>query len=147
MKRFTSILGLGSAVAFFDQWTKWWTMNHFQLGDTQPLTPFFSLTLVFNTGSAFGLFAGNNRALLVLAFMILGMLLYGARGFTERGGTWAAVGVALIFGGAVGNIIDRFRFGRVVDFLDFHFWPVFNVADSAICVGAGLLMLALWKDP
>jgi len=144
--RLGTILSLAGVVTLVDQVSKWWVLRHFTLGETLPVTSFFSLTLVYNTGSAFGMFQGNNKALLILAFVILGILIYSARGLCERGGRWGALGVAFVLGGAVGNIIDRIRYGQVVDFFDFHFWPVFNVADSAISVGAALLMIGLWKD-
>ena len=102
------------------------------------MTSWFYLTFVQNTGTAFGLFQGNNRALLLLAFIILAVLLYGARGLTERGGFWGALGVALVLGGAFGNIMDRMHYGQVIDFLDFKVWPVFNIADSAISRGNAL---------
>lgn len=144
--RFGTILALAGGITVIDQLTKFWAMHRFHLGESLPVTTFFSLTLVFNTGSAFGLFQGNNKALLILAFVILAVLLYSARGICEKGGRWGALGVAFVLGGALGNIIDRIRIGQVIDFLDFHVWPVFNVADSAITVGAGLLMVGLWRD-
>ena len=109
-----------------------------------PVTSWFYLTFVQNTGTAFGLFQGNNKALLILAFLILCALLYGARGLSERGGFWGALGVALVLGGAVGNLMDRIHYGQVIDFLDFRVWPVFNIADSAITVGTVSIMIGLW---
>jgi signal peptidase II len=146
---FWTIVALAAAIVGLDQATKWWILERFALHESRPVTSYFSLTLVHNTGTAFGLFQDNNQALTVLAFLILAGLLYAARGISERGGWWGSVGVAFVLGGAVGNIIDRFRFGRVIDFLDFHFWPVFNVADSAITVGAVAIAFALWtvKEP
>ena len=106
------------------------------------------MTYVENTGTAFGFLQGNNKALAIFAFMILVALLYGARGLSERGGFWGALGVALVLGGAVGNIMDRIHFGRVIDFLDFRVWPVFNVADSAITVGTLCILMGLFrKEP
>jgi signal peptidase II len=145
LMRFGSILTLAAMVTVADQFSKWWAQSHLVFGASRPVTPFFHLTLVYNTGSAFGFFSGNNKALVILAFLILGSLLYSARGLTERGGIWGAVGVALVMGGAVGNIIDRVQIGQVVDFFDFRIWPVFNVADSAITVGAGCLIIGLWR--
>ena len=145
--RFGGILTISGVVVLLDRLSKAWVRHHFQLGESRALTPWFSLTFVQNTGTAFGLFQGNNKALLILAFLILGVLLYGARGLSERGGFWGALGVALVFGGAVGNVIDRIHYGRVIDFLDFRVWPVFNLADSAITVGTISLVIGLlWKD-
>jgi len=126
-----------------DFWTKRWVVRSLALGESRCITPFFYLTHVHNTGSAFGLFQGNNHALFLIALVILGVLFYSARGLYEQGGWWGEIGVALIMGGAVGNLIDRFHYGHVVDFLDFRVWPVFNVADSAITIGAIGLVLGL----
>ena len=145
--RFGGIMTIAGAVLILDRLSKAWIRHHFQLGESRPVTSWFYLTFVANTGSAFGLFQGNNRALLTLALIILGALLYGARGLTERGGFLGALGVALVLGGAVGNVIDRVHYGQVIDFLDFRVWPVFNIADSAITVGTiSLIVGLLWKD-
>ena len=116
---------------------------------------FFSLTLVMNPGLAFGMLAGTPAgwrwlvallsigALTVLAVVGLRML--------PTGGRFTPLALGLIFGGAVGNLIDRARFGAVVDFLDFYWrgyhWPAFNVADSAITVGVALLALRMLTAP
>jgi signal peptidase II len=144
--RFPIILITALAVIAADRFSKAWFLKHFQWGESRPVTPFLHWTLVSNTGSAFGMFQNNNQALLVLAYVILGILLYSARGLCERGGGWAVAGVALILGGAIGNIVDRHLFGFVVDFIDLRVWPVFNVADSAITVGAALTALGMMFD-
>jgi signal peptidase II len=143
--RFGGIMSIAGVVLLIDRLTKAWVRHHFQLGESRRVTSWFYLTFVQNTGTAFGLFQGNNRALLILAFVILVALLYGARGLTERGGFWSALGVALVLGGAVGNLMDRVHFGQVIDFLDFRIWPVFNFADSAISIGTISMMLGLWR--
>lgn len=116
---------------------------------------FFDLTHVKNRGAAFGLFASIDsplRALLLnaVAFAVfVGILVYAFR--TSTGSTRLQVGLSLILGGAVGNLMDRLRLGSVTDFLDFSFgsyrWPAFNVADSAITVGVCLLALDIWRKP
>ena len=116
---------------------------------------FFSLTLVMNPGLAFGMLAGTPAgwrwlvallsigALTVLAVVGLRML--------PTGGRFTPLALGLIFGGAVGNLIDRARFGAVVDFLDFYWrgyhWPAFNVADASISVGVALLALRMFLAP
>lgn len=110
--------------------------------------PIFNLTLTFNEGAAFSFLAdagGWQRWFFIglSAIVSLVLLIWLARlGARER---WLAVGLALLLGGAVGNLIDRIAYGHVVDFLDFHWgeahWPAFNVADSAITVGVVLLLL------
>jgi len=130
------IIVVAGLVILLDWWTKRWVLKSMMVGESRKVTAYFYLTHVHNTGSAFGLFQGNNHALFILALIILGFLFYSARGLSEEGGRCGEIGVALVLGGALGNLIDRIQFGHVVDFLDFRIWPVFNVADSAITVGA-----------
>ena len=141
--RFGGILMIAGAVVLLDRFSKAWIRRHFQLGESRPITSWFYLTFVQNTGTAFGFFQGSNKALLIFACLILCVLLYGARGLSERGGFWGALGVALVLGGAVGNLMDRIHYGQVLDFLDFRIWPVFNIADSAITVGTISIMIGL----
>jgi signal peptidase II len=141
--RFGGIMMIAGFVVLLDRFSKAWVRHHFRLGESRPITSWFYLTFVQNTGTAFGLFQGNNKALLILAFLILCALLYGARGLSERGGFWGALGVALVLGGAVGNLMDRIHYGQVIDFLDFRVWPVFNIADTAITVGTISIMIGL----
>lgn len=134
--RFPLILIIAVLVIALDQFSKMWFLKHFQMGESRRITSFFYFTLTDNTGAAFGLFQDNNRLLLLLAYGILLGFIYSARGLCERGGMWAFWGVALILGGAIGNLIDRHLYGRVIDFIDLRVWPIFNLADSAITVGA-----------
>lgn len=144
--RFPIMLVIAGAVVTLDRFTKNWFLEHFQVGESRQVFKFLYFTLVKNTGTAFGLLQGNNRGLLIVSFVILGVLLYGARGLVERGGTWAFWGVALILGGALGNIVDRYLYAQVIDFIDLRVWPVFNVADSAITVGTLSLMIGLIRS-
>ena len=135
-------------VLILDQASKAWVLYglHFQHeGDSVTILPFFSLTYVQNTGMSFGLLGhtGFGRWLLTgFQLVAAGALAYGA---TKATRPLVAVALCMIAGGAVGNAIDRIRFGWVVDFLNFEgtrvFPWVFNVADSAICIGVGLLLL------
>lgn len=110
---------------------------------------FFSITHIQNPGGAFGLLAGQapwvrKGVFLVMSTIAVLVVLY-FHHKTPKTHPWLAAGLALIAGGAVGNLIDRFRFGKVVDFLDFYIgaahWPAFNVADSAITTGVGIFLL------
>ncbi|MCM8812038.1 MAG: signal peptidase II [Candidatus Omnitrophica bacterium] len=104
---------------------------------TYPVIPdFFHLTLVKNTGVAFGLLKGYSIPVTLATFVIIAALFWSLWRRVEARGTLFLVSFGLVLGGAVGNLIDRFRFGGVIDFLDFRVWPVFNVADSCITVGA-----------
>lgn len=150
-----TLVGLVVLVASFttliDQATKWAIVQLLSTGEQVEVIPgFFSLTLLFNKGAAFGLFAGIESDALrytllglstLVALSILGYVLL--KDFCDDVPGQCVVGAVL--GGAVGNIIDRVRLGEVIDFLDFYVgsrhWPAFNVADSAICVGVILLLL------
>ncbi len=115
-----------------------------------PVLPrFFNLTHIKNPGAAFGLFSDSpapwKTALLIVISGALLLTVVGVVWKNRRLQWEASVGLALILGGALSNLVDRIRFGRVIDFLDLHFrgyhWPAFNLADSAIVVGAGFLIL------
>lgn len=119
-------------------------LKYLALGADVPVavTGFFNLVLVWNKGVSFGLFQGMPPFVWVaFAAIICGGMLFWMWRAKERLVVWS---LALVIGGAVGNVIDRLRFGAVVDFIDLHVagyhWPAFNLADSAIVVGAGLLM-------
>ena len=141
--RFYGLALIALMVVAIDQWSKAWVRSSFSLWESRPVMKYFYLTYVQNTGTAFGLFQRNNGALLLVALAILAGLLYVARDICERGGAWGFYGTALVLGGAIGNLIDRLRFGWVIDFLDFRVWPVFNIADSCISVGAVFIALSL----
>ncbi|MBI2304713.1 MAG: signal peptidase II [Chloroflexi bacterium] len=126
-----------------DQLSKWWISSHLLLGESLPPGGPFRLTYVTNTGSAFGLFANQTFLLILVGIMGMGVIFIMFR-YSLRGEVWLLVSLGLQMGGAVGNLVDRIRLGYVVDFLDFRFWPAFNVADSAIVVGVGLLSLLLF---
>jgi signal peptidase II len=137
-------------VLVLDQATKWWVLEFFAAVPPaeriRAYAGFFNLALVWNRGVSFGMF-NNDAGVNALAFsalaaiIVVALLVWLAR--VQAALLAAAIG--LVVGGAIGNVIDRLRFGAVVDFLDFHIgawhWPAFNVADSAICVGVALMAL------
>ena len=116
-------------------------------GEQRVLTDFLNLVLVFNKGAAFSLFAQAPgwQAPLLSAFAVVASLVVGYFIVRSAEKRLFCLGLAMILGGAIGNVIDRLRFGHVVDFVDVHafgwHWPAFNVADSAISVGAVILIL------
>ena len=148
--------GLALVILTVDQLTKWAIVSHFTLYESLTLTSYFNLVRVHNTGAAFSFLSeagGWQRWFLsgiaVAAIGFMGWMLRGARGNTP-----ICLALAMILGGAIGNLVDRLLFGYVVDFLQFHwsflevlfrggYFPSFNVADSAISVGAVLL---LWSE-
>jgi signal peptidase II len=144
-------LGLiAGSVVVVDQVTKWIILNQLDLYHAIPVIPgFFNITHVQNPGGAFGFLAQQSPLIRSIVFLLMSFLavclifwFYRKTPPTHR---FLAVGFALIFGGAIGNLVDRVRFGRVVDFLDFYLggwhWPAFNVADSAITTGIAIFLL------
>jgi len=140
------------AVVLTDQATKWLVLRYFRLGQSLTILPgFFDLTFVLNPGAAFSLLStlpeGIRNPFFVLISISAAVLIVIYRARYLRHHRLASTSLALILGGAIGNLIDRVRYGVVVDFLDAHIyqyhWPVFNVADSAISVGVTLLLLEM----
>jgi signal peptidase II len=136
-----------AAIVAVDQLVKWIFLSKFVSGERLEVTGFFNLVLVFNKGAAFSFLASAPgwqtpvlAAVAIVASAVISVLI-----LKNKNKRLFCSGLALILGGAVGNLVDRLRFGHVVDFLDFHalgwHWPAFNVADSAITVGAGILIL------
>jgi len=140
-------LALAAAIVALDQIAKITIERLFDYGDVHPVTGFFNLVLTYNKGAAFSFLASASgwqkqflTAIGIAASLVIVYLL--ARHGTQK---LFSLALALILGGAVGNVIDRVAHGHVIDFLDFHWrgwhWPAFNVADSAIVCGAALLIV------
>lgn len=145
-RRFWGWWALALAIIALDQITKLMVLQRFQLHEAVEVTGFFNLVLVFNSGAAFSFLADaggwQKWFFVVLAFAISGWLSLMLRQHAHE--RLMPTALAMIIAGALGNVIDRLRFGAVVDFLDFHVagyhWPAFNVADSSICVGVALML-------
>ena len=139
---------LSAALIVADQLTKWAVMAYFaNRSPREELTGFLNLVLVYNKGAAFSMLAdapGWQTPVLII-FALVASAVVGTLIVRNPQKGLLCLGLALILGGALGNLIDRLRFGQVVDFLDFHamgwHWPAFNVADSAITVGAVVLII------
>ena len=141
-------------VLLLDQWTKSLVVQKLPLYQrVEVIQGFFNLTHVRNTGGAFGIFGGEKGGLGSILFVVVSLVAIGAIIFlflrVKENEKTLGLSFSLILSGAAGNLIDRLRYGEVVDFLDFHLstyhWPAFNVADSAICIGIGLMALELLK--
>jgi signal peptidase II len=158
VKRFLWLfVSLAGCVLGLDQVTKALVSAALRLHESRPIIPgLLSFTLVHNTGAAFGILAGERSPLrtgffLVVSVLALGVVLW-LLWRLRPGQKVEAVALSLIFGGAVGNVIDRVRLGKVIDFIDLFYgsyhWPAFNAADAAISVGVFLLFwcLILRKD-
>lgn len=151
----SAVLALAAVVVGLDQITKFAALDRLPAGVPVPvLDDWLSLTLVMNPGLAFGLLGTVPTAwrwvVALLSIVALAALARVALRVLPTGGWLGRLAVGLIFGGAVGNLVDRARFGAVVDFIDVYWrawhWPAFNVADSAISVGVVLLALRLLGD-
>ncbi|MHB1334139.1 MAG: signal peptidase II [Sulfuriferula sp.] len=153
MPRLKQGLIVAALIIALDQLSKYAITQIFMLGDYLTVTPFFDLVRAHNTGAAFSLFAdqsGWQRAFFISTAVIASVIIiYLLR--RESGSVLFKLGLSLILGGALGNLIDRIQHGYVVDFLSFHinqhYWPAFNVADSAIVIGALLLVWDSLKKP
>jgi signal peptidase II len=149
--RYRLVGAIAGLVILFDQLTKLYIDKTFGLYESVTVVPnFFHITYLRNKGAAFGIladsplrvpfFIGASLVAIAVIFLYLRQV--------SRDQVVHQVALSLILGGALGNLIDRVRLGEVIDFLYFHwyqhFWPAFNVADSAICVGVGLLLIGMW---
>ena len=147
MPRYLRWYFLSLLVIVLDYLSKLAVLGRFAPGESRALAPFFNLVLVFNKGAAFSFLASAQgwqtpffAAIAVVASAVVGFLI-----FRNPGKNLFCTGLALILGGALGNLYDRLAYGHVVDFLDVHaagwHWPAFNIADSAITLGAGILIV------
>jgi signal peptidase II len=151
-----AVVAIAAAIFALDRWTKWIVETTFSPFDNKVIIPgFFSIVRSENPGIAFGLFQESTSkyrtgTLVVFSLLAVAILAWMLRRVDQMD-RWTALGLALIFGGALGNVYDRVRVGAVTDFLDFYLgnvhWYTFNIADSAICTGAALLLIAMCKKP
>lgn len=135
-------------VILLDQYSKYWISTNFQIHDSFDLMPYLRVFVDHNKGAAFSMLAQSPDLAFYLfssfsALVVMGLLFWL---FTlQSSSRWVAISIAFILGGAVGNLIDRVRFGYVIDFIDVYVnqwhWPIFNIADSAVCVGALMLVI------
>ena len=158
MQRVNSLQGKWQNTVFFliallvvaaDQLSKTWIMSNLPEGRSLFETGFFRITHVHNTGAAFGLFPDQSFALAIIALIsITAIIVYVFviyRYFPLPRMMLGKVALGLVFGGTLGNLIDRFCFGYVTDFIDFGFWPAFNIADSAVSVGVIIFAYSLLR--
>ena len=138
-------LGIGILVFIIDQLVKHLVVSTMHLGQSLPVIKgIFHITYVLNPGAAFGMLEHQRWffILVALAAVLLGVAFYKK---LQQESFLMRSGAGLLLGGAVGNLADRIQSGLVVDFLDFRIWPVFNIADIAICAGAGILIFDIWQ--
>lgn len=136
-------------VLIVDQLSKFVILKNFQPGESLPVIKnIFHITLIYNKGIAFGLFSQAGASALIwifyISFIIIAFIFSFYKRFFHRSKT-TQIFLSLILSGAIGNLIDRIRFGYVIDFLDLRIWPVFNLADAAITVGTILLIVQILR--
>ena len=150
--KYIKLVAIGGIIILLDQFSKGLILRYLPFNKTIPVVKgFFNITHVLNPGGAFGLMANlspimRNIIFLFVSSIAVGLIFYFYKK-TPAQHSWLAAAFALIFGGAIGNLIDRIRFGMVIDFLDFYVcnlhWPAFNIADSAISIGIGIFLYHL----
>ncbi len=141
---------IATVVLIIDQITKYFAVKHLVFNTpVHIIDGFFDFSLVYNPGAAFGIFANQRLLFFVFTAISIAVILYITVKHT-RGKTSLNLLIGAILGGILGNFIDRIRLGYVVDFIDFYIkdyhWPAFNIADSAICIGIGILAIFILKD-
>jgi signal peptidase II len=151
-RKYLMLLMICPWVLFVDQWSKYAVQQRLTLHQrVEVFQGFFNLTHVRNTGGAFGIFGGERGGIGTFLFVIISLVAIGIILFlftkVREDEKNLPFSFSLVLSGAIGNLIDRLRYGEVVDFLDFHLfsfhWPAFNIADSAICFGIGLIAIEL----
>ncbi len=143
-KSISFILLTGFFLVLLDQLIKYLVSKHMLVSQSIPIIKnFLHIAYIQNTGAGFGILKGWNTLLIFISLIIIGIILfYFDRIIKEK---QIHIPIALILGGAFGNLIDRILLGHVIDFIDFRIWPAFNIADSCITIGALWLIVYFWK--
>lgn len=133
-------------IVILDQLSKSYIQANMKLGESIPILPdIFHITYILNPGAAFGLFANQTFFFIALAVVMMLAVVYFYPAIKKES-AWIKVGIGLLLGGAIGNLIDRVQIGKVVDFFDFRIWPIFNIADIGIVCGAFIIIVAsFWE--
>ncbi len=141
---------IGLLIVVADQLSKAWIRTNLPEGHSIFELGFFRITHVHNTGAAFGLFQGQSFALTIIAIVAITVILVYAlvsyRYFPWFDSRLGKLALGLVLGGTVGNLIDRLRLGYVIDFIDFDYWPAFNIADSCVTIGVILFAYTLLRS-
>lgn len=149
IRKYWQILGIAFLIVWFDQWTKNLVRVNIPLGGTwlppslEWLQPYARIVHWYNTGAAFGIFQQGGMVFTVLAFLVIGLILY-YYPQVEKADWSLRIAMSMQLGGALGNLIDRLTIGHVTDFISVGTFPVFNLADASITVGAAVLFLGIW---
>lgn len=149
---YMELLGIAGAVVALDQWTKWLVRENIPFATQwlpdglEWLMPYARLVYWHNTGAAFGMFQSGSTVFTVLAFVVIGAILFYYRQIASEGWMFR-LAMSLQLAGATGNLIDRLtQDGKVTDFISVGTFPVFNIADASITIGTALLILGVWLN-
>lgn len=148
-QKYWMIVLIALLIAGLDQWTKWLVRANIPAGGTwlpeslEWLSPYARIAHWYNTGAAFGIFKDGSMVFTVLAFIVIGAILY-YYPQVERSDWSLRLAMSMQLGGAIGNLIDRLTIGHVTDFISVGTFPVFNIADASITVGCVVLFLGVW---
>ncbi|WP_429939861.1 MULTISPECIES: signal peptidase II [unclassified Enterococcus] len=140
---------ISAVIVGLDQWVKWEIVEQFALGETKEVIPnILSLTHIRNTGAAWSILEGKMWFFIPITIIAAAVILYMMYKYRKDGSKWLMVGLSLILAGAIGNFIDRVRFGHVVDMFqtDFINFPIFNVADTSLVIGVICAMIYIILD-
>ena len=149
IQRYWPIATIAAVIVALDQWTKWLVRANIPQGGTwlpeslEWLSPYARIVHWYNTGAAFGMFQNASMVFTVLAFIVIAAIIY-YYPHVENTDWSLRLAMSMQLGGAIGNLIDRLRLGHVTDFISIGSFPVFNVADASISVGAVVLLLGVW---
>ena len=140
-----ALIGLSSLVIIIDQATKYWIQSRMAYGESAPvIREVFHITYILNPGAAFGILENKTWFFIAVALILLVGVAY-LYPRLPANQPIVKLGAGLLVGGAIGNLIDRVRIGYVIDFFDFRIWPIFNVADIAICIGVACIAFYFWR--
>jgi signal peptidase II len=149
VKDFLMLFGVAGISTALDQWTKWWVRENIEFGGQWLpegllwLSPYARFVHWYNSGAAFGMFQNGNMVFTILAFIVIGAIIYYYPSVEAEDWT-LKLAMGLQLGGATGNLIDRLLMQKVTDFISILNFPVFNIADASISVGVAVLLLGVW---
>ncbi len=149
VKDYLILFGVAGVVVALDQWTKWLVRENIPFGAMwMPesliwLSPYARIVHWYNSGAAFGMFQNGNLVFTILAFIVIGAIIYYFP-HVEREDWTLKVAMGLQLAGASGNLLDRLMMGKVTDFLSIGIFPVFNIADASISIGVAVLLFGVW---
>lgn len=133
---------ISSCIMALDQFTKFLVQSRMNFGSSiVVIKGLLDISYVTNDGAAFGLFRGWNPIFIMVTFIAIVFIFVYYRQFKDD--LWMRIALGFLLGGAVGNLIDRIRINQVIDFINFRWWPSFNVADISVCIGAGMLLIRI----